>query len=221
MTRLAYTLETTARIVAASAADRVARDILAAHGYPTGGSSDGRVSGGGLSDPTATAACVDAGDRRDAAKAIRYLEAVEDAQRACSALCAAISDIAPRALRDDVRAGQGKCTACDTDCPGTSTHRLRSSLCPKCWQAWTRWQDHRGSGLTRADWSDPDSALRPVTLQDAADLTAYRMARRAKLDAQGKLDGLTVDVTPVRDRRDPIVSQAIGTMAHIHGWLGS
>ena len=116
--------------------------------------------------------------------------------------------------------GQGQCTACDIDCPGTSTHRLRSSLCPSCWQAWLRWQDHRGSDLTRADWSDPDTPLRPCTLQDAADLQAYRQARRAKLDAQGKLDGLTADVTPVRDRRDPIASHAIGTMTHIHGRLG-
>lgn len=192
--------------------------VLDGHGWPTSTTGTGRRSSE-VARPTEAAACaaLDDGDASDVTAARILRDAEARLLQAGLDWLAASRRLTPTVIRDRHRPGVGSCEACDQTCEGaTPADRLRSGLCPACWQGWLRWQDATPT-LPRT-WDAPDSPLRPGTLVEAADRVCYVRARRRKLDAQGKLDGATLDVTPVRDRREPV---AIGTMAHIHDRLGS
>lgn len=196
MTRLARTLRTVAAIAEATPAHRVARDVLAAHGYPSGGGTGSR--GGSVADPTALTAL--AGDHSDAARAHALHHATDQLLAALDGYCAAVRRMTPTPVRDQTPAGVGNCQACNVPCVGSSdTDRLRGGLCNRCHQAWHRYQ------------------ASPIESRLQGDRQAWIRTRQST-----EWDDSHIEATAARHRRNPLpTSSAIGTMADIHQRLGS
>lgn len=129
--------------------------LLASRGFPSGGSGNGTPGGGNGSSSTENGALTDPGkwDGIDETLTTRMRKVWSDALDLQSTLVKVMSHASDQ---DPTPVGTGIChckplhpggPGCDATCRPSKknpNNRLRSGLCPSCWQAWLRWRAATG-----------------------------------------------------------------------------